>query len=808
MRFLLLLIILSLPGFSGEELPLCFIQNQGQVDESVHYYMQGADRTVYFTSDGVTFALAGETRWAVKLDFIGAGTRPDGMDEQVTVYSFFKGQEWKTSIPVFGSIVYRDLWPGIDLVFSGDRSQLKYAFNVKPGADPSCIRLAFRGASRVRITGDGKLKVSTPSGDFEDDVPVAFQGDEKVAMRYVLEEDDLLSFDVGPYDRTRALTLDPSMLVYCGYIGGEGVEKSYDVAVDDEGCAYITGYTQSAATSFPVAAGPDLVYNGGNDAYIAKVSADGTGFVYCGYIGGTGDDAGFGVAVDSQGCAYVTGRTTSDETSFPVKVGPDLVHDGGGIEGHDSFIVKVNAAGTDLEYAGYIGGTGDDGGYSVEVDAAGAAYVTGWVESDETSFPVTMGPDLTYNGGEDLFVAKVSPSGAGFDYLGYIGGSGDDGGLRITVDASGAAYVTGWVQSDESTFPEKVGPDLTYNGLTDAFVAKVNPQGTDLVFCGYIGGEDHDYGLGITVDGDVPYVVGWCYSDEQSFPVKVGPYLTHGGRCDGYVAKVNPLGTDLTYCGYIGGDKSDYALGVRVDDKGQAHVAGGAWSDESTFPVKLGPDLTFNGGGWDIGDAFVARLTEDGRDVVFCGYIGGAEDDGGHSLEMDDEGNMYIVGWTLSPEAGFPATVGPDLTYGGGTIWVGDGFVAKVAPPSLLADTYVLPETGGTVNFSLEAGVQNAGRTYLLLGCVSGSEPGYPLPGGTATLPLNWDPYTDFMVGLVNTPLFSGFLGSLDAAGESTAQLNAPALPAGFVGVELFYAYCLNSPFDFASNPLAVTIVP
>ncbi|MHC4942350.1 MAG: hypothetical protein ACYTG7_04960, partial [Planctomycetota bacterium] len=261
------------------------------------------------------------------------------------------------------------------------------------------------------------------------------------------------------------------------------------------------------------------------------------------------------------------------------------------------------------------------------------------------------------------------------------------------------------------------------------------------------------------------------------------------------------------FSGYVGGAQEDYGLGIKLDKDGNICLGGGTYSDETTFPVKYGPDLVYNGSGWDVGDVWVARMNTQDVKLDYCGYVGGDVDDGCYAIDVDGDGNIYAAGWTLSQESSFPAKVGPDLFYGGGTEWVGDGHVTKVAPPSLTADAETLPESGGTVNFLLEAGASNAGRKYLLLGSVSGMEPGYPLPGGLETLPLNWDGITQTILLLLNTAVFTDFLGTLDGAGLAAAQLNAPPLPAGSAGATLCFAFCLNSPFDFASNPALIEIV-
>ena len=366
-------------------------------------------------------------------------------------------------------------------------------------------------------------------------------------------------------------------------------------------------------------------------------------------------------------------------------VGPDLTFNGGrGIFPSDAFVAKVNPGGTALVYAGYIGGTGSDTARGIAVDGAGNAYVTGYTDSTEASFPATAGPDLTFNGGSsDVFVAKVNPGGTALVYAGYIGGADSDLGFGIAVDNSGNAYVSGSTKSTEASFPATVGPDLTFNARvfrgSDAFVAKVNPGGTALVYAGYIGGTGDQEGFGIAVDGaGNAYVTGQTDSTAASFPVTMGPDLTfNGGSCDAFVAKVNPGGTALVYAGYIGGTVCDEGKGIAIDGAGNAYVTGDTGSTEASFPVTVGPDLIFNGDASNFdSDAYVAKVNASGTALIYAGYIGGSSDDRGEAIAVDSTGNAYITGETGSTEADFPVAVGPDLTFNGG---FGDVFVAKIA---------------------------------------------------------------------------------------------------------------------------------
>jgi len=688
------------------KLPLYFIENRGQIDERVAYYVQGRDITAYFTSRGITFALTDkeeqqttskphvqlvssrdevfnektdqeviQRRWVLKLDFVGANpaVNPIGKDLTPAMISYFKGpqEQWHTGLKTYATVIYPDLWTGIDLVYSGTINRLKYQFIIKPGANADNIKLAYRGATEVKLTNTGQLEVVTPVGGFHDDKPYAYQEVDgrivTVPTSYSLEagsEADIYGFRVGPYDKSKPLVLDPAILVYSGYIGGSNSDQGIDIAVDSDGNAYVTGQTESDEFSFPVTVGPSTTFNGFRDAFVAKVEADGTGLVYAGYIGGA---QGNGIAVDSSGNAYVTG---SAAPSFPAKVGPDLTF-------NDVFVAKVKADGTDLVYAGFIGGSNSEESFSIAVDSSGNAYVTGSTESDQGSFPVTVGPDLFFNGGTDAFVVKVKADGTGFDYAGYIGGTEGDLGTGIAVDSDGNAYVTGQTTSDQGSFPVTVGPDLDFNGDSDAFVAKVEADGTGLVYAGYIGGEFTDEAKDIAVDSSGnAYITGSTTSDEFSFPVTVGPGLfLHNppdDSTDVFVAKVKADGTGFDYAGYIGGPGEETGFSIAVDNAGNAYVTGSV-RFEFPFTLIFGTDLPITGNG--VEDAFIAKVKADGTDLDFVGYIGGSGIDEGDGIAVDSAGNVYVTGFTESDEDTFPVIVGPDTEFNGGEV---DAFVVKI----------------------------------------------------------------------------------------------------------------------------------
>jgi len=773
-------------------LPIYFIENRGVYPDDVAYYVKGADKTLFFTPEGITFQLLGRERgWVVKLAFVGArpGVVPRGEDRQPAVFSYFRGPEkdWKTGLPTYARVVYESLWPGIDLIYEGTVHELKYRFVVKPGADPSRIRLAYRGAGRVRLTRAGALEVETPEGGFEDAPPSAYQvaGGAQTPVRVAFDvnpvaEAPVVGFRVGRFDPTRPLILDPAIVVYCGYIGGWNSDYAYDIAVSPSGEAFVAGYTFSTENmAFPVKVGPFLTFTGSNyysDAFVAKVDAAGKGLRYCGFIGGTASDMAYGIAVDALGNAYVAGLTNSTEVSFPVKRGPDVTHNGK----IDAFVAKVNAGGTQLDYCGYIGGSANDAAESIAVDAAGQAYLTGYTLSHEASFPVKGGPDLTFNGGTlygDAFVAKVTATGSGLVYCGYVGGAVNDRATGIAVDGAGNAYLSGYTTSDETSFPVKGGPDLTFNGTStsyDAFVAKVNASGASLGYCGYVGGPGTDLGQGVAVDASGhAYLVGQTYSAESSFPVNQGPDLTHNGRSDGFVAKVSPAGSALVYCGYLGGSGYDFAFGVAVDAFDCAYVTGITQSTD--FPVKVGPDASYNGGMYDV---FVAKLKADGRATVFSGYLGGSLYDWSRRIAVDAARNVYIAGQTQSTEATFPVKVGPFLTHNQGY----DVFVAKVALVLIDGDlTAVRP--GETVSLTLTA-TDDAGRPYQV-----GSSFGVgPIRIDSRRIGLGSDFLLWASISGQFPDTFVSYAGFVTRHGGASARLKVPVLPV-LIGLTIHSAF-------------------
>lgn len=665
-------------------LPVYFIANQGQAGSGVAYYVQGRSTQALFTPAAVVYTLRNPRLFqsaavtpasvaTVRQEFLGANAQPEivGLDETPAKVNYFVGpaERWVTNVPTYSTIVYRDLWPDIDLVFSGPEGNLKYTFHVRPGADPRQIRFAYRGAASVSLTAKGSLHVDTPAGGFADDAPVAWQ--ESGARRDVVQAafrlaGEQVEFELGRYDRTRELIVDPVVLLYSGYVGGGSEDKGRAIAVDSIGASYITGYTVSS-TGFPTTAGMDTTYNDGGDAFVTKVNPAGTGLVYSTYLGGSGSDYGEGIAVDGSGNAHVTGYTYS--AAFPTTVGAyDTSFNGFA----DVYVTKLNAAGNALIYSTYIGGAVEDRAWGIALDSAGNAHIAG--DTDSPNFPNTGSIAL---GGKETFGVKINSTGSAIAYAVRIGGSGEDQARGIAVDAAGNAYITGFTTSPN--FPTTVGPSVFFGGGTDAFVYKLNALGTILTYSGYIGGTGLDVGTEIDVDpSGSAYVTG--HTSSGNFPTTAGAFdTTHNGMYDAFVSKVSANGTGLAYSTFLGGTSNDYGRDIAADAVGNAYVLGNTESGD--FPVNSeGPDTTANG----QSDVFVAKLNAAGAGLSYSGYLGGSAQEEGEGIAIDGSGAAYLTGYTSSNQTTFPVVTGPNLSYSGN----GDAFVTKVS---------ALPGTDGPV---------------------------------------------------------------------------------------------------------------
>lgn len=411
--------------------------------------------------------------------------------------------------------------------------------------------------------------------------------------------------------------LDPtgSTVLYSTYLGGTMQDRASAISVDPSGNAYVVGRTNS--TDFPVANGPFSFFRGGAfDAWLSKLSPDGSQLLFSTYWGGSGNDSAFGVAVDATGNAYLTGGTNSTD-DFPVTPGAFQTNNGGGTDAWVSKIDPSQVGFAAVIWSTFLGGTGRDRGNAIAVDASGDAYVTGRTNSPEPDWLAPTGFQQAIGGTDDAFVAELSSDGAGLYYSSYLGGAGLDIGNAIAVDAYGFIYVAGETGS-ATDFPTRGAFQATYGGGTlDAFVTRIDPSmlgDASLVYSTYLGGggsgmngEDYATGVAVDVTGGL-YLTGVTYSD--SFPVSSDAFQpARAGASDAFIVKMDltQQGTaSLIYASYFGGSAADSALAVATDGWGNTWLTG--QTSSSDLPISTDAfQSTFAGG---FSDAFVTKVSD------------------------------------------------------------------------------------------------------------------------------------------------------------------------------------------------------
>ncbi|WP_348304063.1 SBBP repeat-containing protein [Methanothrix sp.] len=593
--------------------------------------------TVFFTPSEVVFSLfRGNNSSAVHMAFENSSPGQIIGEEQLPGRAnFFIGNDstqWISDIPTFGSIRYKEIYPGVDLVFKGTEGYLKHELALNPGADLSGIILTYSGQDNLSLAEDGSLLIRTSAGNLTDSVPVCYQeingSREMVEGRYRLVGDNGVGFEIVDYDRRYRLVIDPA-LAYSTYLGGSSDDSGLSLALDSSGNAYVTGYT--ASTNYPTKDPLQASNAGSNDVFVAKINSAGSALSYSTYLGGGGYDYAKGIAVDSSGNAYVTGYTAS--TNFPTK-NPLQASNAGS---NDAFIAKINSAGSALSYSTYLGGSGEDNGERIAVDGSGNAYVTGYTGS--TSFPTKNPIQASKAGLWDAFVSKINSAGSALVYSTYLGGGSSEYGLGIALDGSSNAYITGPTYS--TNFPTTNPLQASNGGEMDAFVSKINSAGSALTYSTYLGGSFNDFAEGIAVDSrGNAYVTGYTISND--FPTQNPIQALKDGSFDAFVTKINSAGSGLAYSTYLGGSGDCFAHGIAVDGWGNAIVTGDTSSAD--FPTR-NPLQASNGGSHDI---FVTMINAAGSALSFSTYLGGVNYDYAKGIAIDDFGKTYLTGYTES----------------------------------------------------------------------------------------------------------------------------------------------------------------
>ena len=718
-----------------ERLPLAFESNRGQTDSRVKFLARGAGYTLFLTRRESVLSLREPASHAkapnavagrggrsapapasfatVRMRLAGANPRPRlvGLGGLPGATNYLTGRDpkaWHTHVPSYASVLSRDVYPRVDLLYHGHQAQLEYDFRVEPGGDPRRITLAFSGARALWLDQAGNLVLNTAAGVLRQDSPLVYQqlGGHRhpVFGRFVLRSGHRVSFRLGSYDRSRPLVIDPA-LVYSTYLGGaKGGNFGDVVAADSSGAAYVAGST--GAVDFPITSGASQKTRGGDplnayeaDAFVTKLTPTGDALVYSTFLGGAFQDSASAIAVDSSGRAYVTGNTGSSD--FPTTAGAFAETPPSGCNPYQcsAFLSVLKADGSELDYSTYLGGAGSNRAGGVAVDSSGNAYLTGFTTASDfpTKAPAPATPLQTApgdsSGAGDAYVTKIDPTASGaasLVYSTYLGGNNVDAGNAIAVDAAGNAYVGGTTASTD--LPTKNQFEGSTGGIaagnTAGFVAKLNPAGSTLAYLTYLGGSTNDAISAIAVDPTGhAYVTGNTRSTD--FPTKNAFQPTHAGNPsvdfnnDAFVTKLDP-GTSgassLVYSSYLGGRADDYGTAIAVTPSGTAYVAGNADTNggaytPGSFPT-MDPIAPYATGG----DAFISAIKPDGSGLSFSTYVGGGGEDDIGGLALDGAGNVYVAGNTYSTDLPITGNAYQPRTLSGGVPDLRETFVAKLVP--------------------------------------------------------------------------------------------------------------------------------
>ena len=657
--------------------PHAFVLNRGQLPRNVifasNWTLSQIDKPVsriILEKGGMEFPLPGrDISRTARLSFGSDNIKNPVGEQSLPGYSnYFIGNDpsrWITGVPQYGEVRYKDVYPATDLVFRPVREGVEFDIVLKKGAHPEKITLSIANAG-FRMGRDGSLVIGGAAGlvlkkpaIYKE---VAGEGKIPVEGGFELKDKYHAGFRLARQDTDEKTVIDP-VLVFSTYFGGSLTDQAQAAATDSSGNFYMAGFTRSP--NFPITNAVQPSWNGGanfGDAFVAKFSPSGK-HVYSTFLGGSADDAAFGIAADASGNAYVTGLTQS--SNFPTTLNtfqPKLAGS------QNAFVTKLAPDGKSLVYSTFAGGSVSDQGAAIFVNSSGSAYVTGSTTS--TNFPHTANAAQSIlNGASNGFYFKLAPAGNSLQYSTFLGGSSSDKCAGIAVDAAGNAYVTGTTTS--TNFPVLNARQTSLTGSSNAFLTKFSPAG-QIVFSTYHGGSAADSGSAVALDpSGNPYITGTTNS--SNFPALSNFQSFQGGN-DAFVSKFNTTG-GLVYSTFLGGSSDDFGQSLTVSPADEAIVAG--WTISTNFPLQNPIQSSAAGE-----NAFVTKLNPEGSGLVFSTLIGGSADDQAFAVALDPTQNIFAAGRTNSTD--FPVINAAQPGFAGSF----DAFATEIsaslnAPPSV-----------------------------------------------------------------------------------------------------------------------------
>jgi hypothetical protein len=655
--------------------PFFFEPNRGQVDAEVQFLARAGNYALYLTPDGITAAGNG---MGFRMRFPGStgiAWTPGGKLPGISNY--FLGADsgkWLRNVPNYREVRGNSLYQGIDIRLSGEGRRIEYTFHIQPHADPSSIRLRFEQA--VTLTPTGALSIRGANGEFVHSAPRAYQmiaGKRvPVAVSFHLPDENTAGFEIGSYDARHELIIDPILNLH-SFMGGTALESATACVADSTAALYLTGWT--ASLEFQTAGTPFRDFNTGmRDAFVAKLHPSGNFFLYSTYLGGSLNEEGASISIDSTTNAYITGTTFS--TNFPALSNAHQRFYGGN---GDAFIVKLNVEGSQLTYSSYMGGSEYDYGTGVASDSLGFATYVGYTASN--NFPTVRANQASNGGEEDIFILKLHANSGEIVFSTYFGADAADQAHGVALDRNGDAYITGRSTCSNLPVGARIGP---LDG-TDIVVMKWRSDGSGASYLTCIGGNGIDTGAAIAADRDGnAYVTGTTSS--TNFPIAFALQFAYGGALgggigDGFALKLNPAGNSLVYSTYLGGVRDDWGQSIVVNQSGTAYVAGATLS--FNFPSTNGvtPPPAGNRAG------FVARISPQGVTLQESFFFDGIGADDRYAVALDERDSLYVVGGALSTFQTPASKSSPLFQFVGP---VQDVFLAKLATARLqiLQETY------------------------------------------------------------------------------------------------------------------------
>jgi hypothetical protein len=651
---------------SFDALPLDFEENRGQCDPAARFLARGRGFLAFLTDEGAVFACAagpGPDRHAplgtplpafdpdvVRMRFPGsaAGAPRAGGVRRPGVSNYLVGRDVSrraVGVRRWGEVLRPGLWPGIDLHWRGGaRRSLEYRFHVAAGADPSRIALAFEGAV-PRHGPDGELHLATPRGVLRHGRPSAWQETERgrrapVDVAYALRPDGSAGFSLGVFDRSRPLVVDPQV-AFAHTRGGNGEDEAWGITSDTEGYVYFCGW--AASTNMPLQSPYQATHGGGTyDAFVVKLGVRGTGTVYATYLGGTGSDLAYGIAVGADGAAHVVGGTLSSD--FPT-VGAFQPETGTGNE--TGFVARLAPGGGSLTWSTYLGGTVRDAVRQVVFGAGGDLYLGGGTSSPD--FPVAGAAQPATGGAVDGFVARMGTGDGSLAWSTFLGGEEIDEVRALGTGSDGTVFVAGMTES--VYFPDKNALQATLSGPRDGFAAALASDGSEVAWATYVGGSGTEEGWGLTVDATGhPWVVG--YTTSPDFPLQAPLDSVYEGQFEAFAVKFAADGSERILSTFLGGNQEDKAEAATSDGAGVVYVVGRTASPN--FPVLKAVDKFYGGGDFD---AFVTAISPSTTQIFWSTFYGGPGTDYAMAAAVDPFGALLFAGRNGGSADGLAASI-------------------------------------------------------------------------------------------------------------------------------------------------------